>query len=120
MHPPLHERLDAVERLGRFPDRKPLELAGRSHRIIRHALYGVRVNAVCPGPIDTPMLPLFFGRADDHQDAQENHRRLMAMVPMGRLGRPREIAHAAMWLLSDDASYITGVVLPVDGGYPTR
>ncbi|MFT3720159.1 SDR family NAD(P)-dependent oxidoreductase [Pseudorhodoferax sp.] len=86
----------------------------------RFAADGIRVNAVCPGPIDTPMLPKFFGRADDHQDAEANRARLMAIVPMGRAGRPEEVAHAALWLLSDDASFVTGVPLPVDGGYLTR
>lgn len=86
----------------------------------RYALDKIRVNAVCPGPIDTPMLSKFFARPDDHQDPEENQRRMMAMVPMGRAGRPEEVAHAALWLLSDDASYVTGVPLPVDGGYLSR
>lgn len=87
---------------------------------LRYAPENIRVNAVCPGPIDTPMLPSFFARSDDKKDHDENFKKLMAAVPMGRLGKPEEIGHAAMWLLSDDASYVTGVALPVDGGYVAR
>ena len=45
---------------------------------------------------------------------------LMAAVPLGRIGRPEEVAHAVLWLASDDASYVTGISLPVDGGYLAR
>jgi NAD(P)-dependent dehydrogenase (short-subunit alcohol dehydrogenase family) len=80
---------------------------------------GIRVNAICPGPIATPMLPQFFGReaaagVDDLVEA------FTANVPLGRSGRPEEIAAAALFLASDEASFITGVALPVDGGYLAR
>jgi NAD(P)-dependent dehydrogenase (short-subunit alcohol dehydrogenase family) len=76
---------------------------------------GVRVNVICPGPIDTPMLPRFFGRdpganIDDLKDA------FVAAIPMQRPGTPEEIAGAAAFLASDDAGFVTGVALPVDGG----
>ncbi|MDR5654856.1 SDR family NAD(P)-dependent oxidoreductase [Ruixingdingia sedimenti] len=86
----------------------------------RYAPDGIRVNAVCPGPVETAMLPHFFGRKGDEDKMEENRKRLMAVVPLGRTAQPVEIAHAAMWLLSDDASYVTGVALPVDGGYVCR
>ena len=77
---------------------------------------GIRVNAICPGPIDTPMLPQFFGR--EHGDGVEDLvSAFMTSVPLGRPGRPEEIAAAAAFLASDDASFVTGVALPVDGGY---
>jgi NAD(P)-dependent dehydrogenase (short-subunit alcohol dehydrogenase family) len=86
----------------------------------RFAADRVRVNVVCPGPIDTPMLPGFIGRSDDTQQMAENQKKLMAAVPLGRIGRPEEVAHAVLWLASDDASYVTGITLPVDGGYLAR
>ena len=86
----------------------------------RFAADRVRVNVVCPGPIDTPMLPGFIGRSDDKEQMAENQKKLMAAVPLGRIGRPEEVAHAVLWLASDDASYVTGITLPVDGGYLAR
>jgi NAD(P)-dependent dehydrogenase (short-subunit alcohol dehydrogenase family) len=81
----------------------------------------VRVNAICPGPIDTAMLPGFLAR--DGGGANElaaNTQKVLSAIPMGRVGRPEEIAHAALWLASDDSSYVTGIALPVDGGMVCR
>ncbi|MEN5082032.1 SDR family NAD(P)-dependent oxidoreductase [Bosea sp. TWI1241] len=80
----------------------------------------VRVNVVCPGLADTPMKIGFTGRSGDPQEAEANQARLLASVPMGRLCRPEEAAHAVLWLASDDASFVTGVALPVDGGFTAR
>ncbi len=74
------------------------------------AAAGIRVNAVCPGLIDTPALRRAFGR----QPAREALAR--AAVPVGRLGRPEEVARAILFLASDEASYVTGTTLVVDGG----
>jgi NAD(P)-dependent dehydrogenase (short-subunit alcohol dehydrogenase family) len=74
---------------------------------------GIRVNAVCPGFIDTPMLQGVFamdGMADVLADITAAHQ-------LGRLGRAEEIAAAALFLCSSDASFVSGVALPVDGGY---
>ncbi len=87
---------------------------------LRYAAKGIRVNAICPGPIDTPMLPQFVGRSGDPAEAAANKERLLAAIPLGRLGQPEDIARAALWLASDDASFVTGVALPVDGGYTAR
>lgn len=87
---------------------------------IRFAPDGVRVNVVCPGLADTPMKIGFTGRSGDAAEAEANQARLLATVPMGRLCRPEEVAHAVLWLASDDASFVSGVALPVDGGFTAR
>ncbi|HUG36849.1 MAG TPA: SDR family oxidoreductase [Candidatus Limnocylindrales bacterium] len=87
---------------------------------IRLAADNIRVNCVCPAPIDTPMLDLFMGRPDVEANKAENLARMKQVIPMGRVGTPMEVAQAGLFLASDDASYITGVSLPVDGGYTAR
>ena len=75
---------------------------------IDYARQGIRVNAICPGPTDTPMLRKAM--TSDQLTA------FAASFPMGRLGQPDEIARAAVFLASDDASFVTGSLLYVDGG----
>lgn len=79
----------------------------------------IRVNAVCPGLTDTPMLRTFVARPDQARTANQNPemvvRETVKTVPFGRAARPDEVANAALFLLSDEASYISGVALPVDG-----
>ncbi len=87
---------------------------------LRLAADNIRVNCVCPAPIDTPMLDLFMGRPDVEANKHENLARMKQAVPLGRVGTPLEVAHAGLFLASDEASYITGVSLPVDGGYTAR
>lgn len=86
----------------------------------RYAKDGVRVNAICPGPVDTPMLRVFVARPDQPGTADADKEALVRQfggtTAMGRPGRPEEIAAAALFLLSDEASFVTGVALPVDGG----
>jgi NAD(P)-dependent dehydrogenase (short-subunit alcohol dehydrogenase family) len=79
----------------------------------------IRVNAVCPGPIDTPMLRVFVSRPDQQSPTQDKEALIVQrsqQVPMRRTGKPEEIANAALFLLSDEASFVTGAALPVDGG----
>ncbi|MBE3598547.1 MAG: SDR family oxidoreductase [Limnochordaceae bacterium] len=76
------------------------------------APFGVRVNALLPGPTDTPMLPQFVPGLPP----QEGRQRFVESVPLGRLAQPDEIARAALFLASDDASFVTGECLGVDGG----
>ncbi len=76
---------------------------------LEHARTGIRVNAICPGSIDTPMLQRYMG---NHPGIEKLIR---AGQPGGRLGRPEEIAEAAVWLLSDRASFVSGASIFVDG-----
>jgi NAD(P)-dependent dehydrogenase (short-subunit alcohol dehydrogenase family) len=72
---------------------------------------GIRSNVLSPGPIETPILEGQFGENTEAMKEQ-----FKTMIPMGRIGRPEEIAAAAVFLASDESSYITGIDLPVDGG----
>lgn len=81
---------------------------------VDHGTQGLRVTCLCPGATDTPML----WRGVDDRAAEEAS--LAARMPLGRIGRPEEIARAALFLASDDASFVTGTALVVDGGWTTR
>jgi NAD(P)-dependent dehydrogenase (short-subunit alcohol dehydrogenase family) len=74
---------------------------------------GIRVNAIAPGPTDTPGIS---GAAPDDQQAAQLKQAYAAQVPLGRMGRPEEIADAVLFLASDQSSFITGSNLYVDGG----
>jgi NAD(P)-dependent dehydrogenase (short-subunit alcohol dehydrogenase family) len=73
-----------------------------------YAPFNVRVNAICPGPIATRIAP---------KPGDELYQRQISKTPLGRVGQPREVAYAALFLASDESSFITGAVLPVDGGW---
>jgi enoyl-[acyl-carrier-protein] reductase (NADH) len=75
-----------------------------------YAESNVRVNAVCPGIVDTPMMERFAGATP------EGRARVIAQEPIGRMGNPEEIAAAVLWLCSDAASFIVGHAMVVDGG----
>jgi NAD(P)-dependent dehydrogenase (short-subunit alcohol dehydrogenase family) len=81
---------------------------------IEYASVGIRVNAVCPGAIDTPMMDETFDRFPGFRES------LIGFVPMGRLGRPAEVAQAIAWLISPAASFVTGEALAVEGGLLAR
>jgi NAD(P)-dependent dehydrogenase (short-subunit alcohol dehydrogenase family) len=78
---------------------------------LEHAKEGIRVNALCPGAVRTPML----ARALQREPAME--KKLRAAHPMGRFAEPAEVANAALWLCSEQASFVTGHELSVDGGF---
>jgi NAD(P)-dependent dehydrogenase (short-subunit alcohol dehydrogenase family) len=75
---------------------------------VEFARRGIRVNAICPGPVDTPLLQELFS------DPARKARRLVH-IPMGRLARAKEVAQAALFLASDDSSYVNGTAFTVDG-----
>jgi len=77
---------------------------------VQFARQGIRVNALCPGPVETPLLLRIFG---DDPAAYERRR---IHLPMGRLAKPREIVNAALFLASDESSYVNGTTFLVDGG----
>ena len=77
---------------------------------------GIRSNAILPAMIETPMLSQFFGR-DNGADIEDLKEKYKSSVPMGRAAAPSEVAGVAAFLASDDASWVTGVALPVDGGF---
>jgi NAD(P)-dependent dehydrogenase (short-subunit alcohol dehydrogenase family) len=83
-----------------------------------HAPENIRVNCVCPGTVERT--GMFAGTLEEAEDPEETTRSLLAKHPLGRLAVPEDVAAAALFLASDDASYITGVALPVDGGRSIR
>jgi NAD(P)-dependent dehydrogenase (short-subunit alcohol dehydrogenase family) len=78
---------------------------------LEYAKHGIRVNAVCPGVIETPMVQRL---TDRHPSAAEA---MVAGHPVGRVGKPEEVAEAVVWLCSEAASFVTGLAMSVDGGY---
>jgi NAD(P)-dependent dehydrogenase (short-subunit alcohol dehydrogenase family) len=77
---------------------------------VQFARQGVRVNALCPGPVETPLLMRLF------EESPEAYERRRVHLPMGRLAKAREIAQAALFLASDESSYVNGATFLVDGG----
>ncbi len=85
----------------------------------RYGPHNIRFNAIAPGAVDTPMLRVFFARPDSGQ-TQDNVETTISQrtagYPLGRIATPDDIAHAALFLLSHEAAFITGTVLLIDGG----
>lgn len=80
----------------------------------------VRVNVVCPGLAETPMKIGFTGRGVSAEAAKAAEERYISAVPLGRLVQPHEVAQAVLWLASDDSGFVTGIELPIDGGFTCR
>lgn len=79
--------------------------------------FNIRANAICPGPVQTPLWPSFVGRNPDLIKPADLEKAFLSRVPMGRMIQPEEIARAALFLCSDEASVVTGILMPVDGGF---
>jgi meso-butanediol dehydrogenase/(S,S)-butanediol dehydrogenase/diacetyl reductase len=81
---------------------------------LRYAKYNIRVNCICPGTILTDLNRHVFEKAPD---PEQKLRDVMATYPLGRLGTPMDVAYAAVYLGSDESSWVTGIALPLEGGY---
>jgi NAD(P)-dependent dehydrogenase (short-subunit alcohol dehydrogenase family) len=81
---------------------------------LEYAKSNIRINAICPGAIETPMVERFSG------SLPQGRQQLIELEPIGRLGKPEEIAAAVVWLCSDAASFVIGHAMAVDGGFVVR
>lgn len=81
---------------------------------LENAKLGIRINAVCPGIIATPMMDRLI------KNDKEAEKQFVGLEPVGRFGQPEEIANAVIWLCSDQASFVTGHAMAVDGGFVTQ
>jgi NAD(P)-dependent dehydrogenase (short-subunit alcohol dehydrogenase family) len=79
-----------------------------------HALDGIRANCICPGRVETPFV---VARLREYPDPQKAYQEMAATQLLGRMGKPAEIAAAALYLASDEAAFITGTALMIDGGW---
>ena len=79
-----------------------------------HAKDGIRVNCICPGRVETPFVS---ARLKEYSDPEKAYREMTSTQPVGRMGRPEEIAAAALYLASDEAAFVTGSALSIDGGW---
>jgi NAD(P)-dependent dehydrogenase (short-subunit alcohol dehydrogenase family) len=82
-----------------------------------HGRQNIRVNCICPGDVDTPLVQEYF---DQQPDPTETRRQVAAHYALGRIGRPDEIAAVAVFLASDDSSFLTGTAVVADGGLTSR
>jgi NAD(P)-dependent dehydrogenase (short-subunit alcohol dehydrogenase family) len=82
---------------------------------LEYGAQGIRINAVSPGTIQTEMLDRFAGETEEEQQKTKEY--LMSKNPIGRIGEPKEIAGAVLWLCSEEASFMLGQSVTVDGGF---
>ena len=81
---------------------------------VSYASYNIRANAICPGPVNTPMQAKVIAADPARKQGQLN------MIPLGRFAEPEEVALLALYLASDESSYVTGTLIPIDGGYTAK
>ena len=99
-----------IRKLIRCGCRKCCALNSRTRELaVIHARENIRVNALCPGPLRTELLMKFL-------DTEEKQQRRLVHIPMGRFGEAAEMAQAALYLASEESSYVTGATFSVDGG----
>ncbi|MBL5974772.1 MAG: glucose 1-dehydrogenase [Candidatus Leucobacter sulfamidivorax] len=107
--------LEGVPRLSAYVASKHAVIGLTRTAAIEAGPRGVRVNAIAPGQIDTRMITSLEQQWNP-DDAQSVHEKLVSAVPLGRYGRPEEMAALVAWLMSDEASFINGAVITADGG----
>jgi NAD(P)-dependent dehydrogenase (short-subunit alcohol dehydrogenase family) len=106
--------VEAVPGYSGYVASKHAEIGLTKSAALDYADRGVRVNAVCPGSVNTPLI------AGMLTENPTMHQQLVASHPLGRIAEPQEVADAIVWLATNRSSYGTGVALPVDGGYLAR
>ncbi|GAC1397180.1 MAG: SDR family oxidoreductase [Ktedonobacteraceae bacterium] len=111
--------LVAVERRFPYSASKGAVLALTRSIAIDFATQGIRANAICPGTVHTPFVEGYLAR-DFPENKDEVRAQLHARQPIGRMGRPEEIASAALYLASDEAAFVTGSTLVIDGGWTAK
>jgi NAD(P)-dependent dehydrogenase (short-subunit alcohol dehydrogenase family) len=79
-----------------------------------HALQGIRANCICPGRVETPFVK---ARLSEYPDPEKAYKEMAATQAIGRMGKPEEIAAAALYLASDEAAFVTGTALVIEGGF---
>ena len=79
-----------------------------------HATDGIRVNCICPGRVETPFVS---ARLKEYPDPEKAYREMAATQALGRMGKPEEIAHAALYLACDESAFVTGTAFLIDGGW---
>ncbi len=84
---------------------------------LEYAVQGIRVNAICPGTIETPMVDVLLDSMPDRDEAEALFK---SFHPMGRFGKPDEIAHSVLFLCDDNVGFMTGAMLSVDGGWSAK
>lgn len=111
--------LGGTPRLGAYGPSKAGAIQLMQTLALEGARFNIRANALCPVWADTPMVDAFVGSlTTQHHDRMRA--RLVADIPLGRLATPDDVAYAALFLASDEAAFITGVALPIDGGFRAR
>ena len=108
--------LNGIQWAGPYASTKHAVAGLTKSSALDHAQQGLRINGVAPGAIRTDIIARELAGGDDHY----NEASIAAMHPMNRLGRPEEVANAICWLLSDEASFVTGHILNVDGGFQAK
>jgi len=106
-----------IERMVAYSASKSGVISMTSSLAMDHAKDNIRVNAVCPGAIRTPMVINLLNEADDPAEAEA---RMVTKHPIGRIAEPEEVASVIAFLASSDASFVTGMSIPVDGGRSIR
>lgn len=106
--------LAGIANLGAYTASKHGVIGLTKSAALEYAPMGINVNAVCPGPVETPMVQRALSSAPEHMNG------VIKEIPAGRLGRSDEIASAVLWLCSEQAGFVVGQAIAVDGGFTTK